>query len=94
MQLTILNTTSPIGDNTNSQKHHHHINKLYHKKAVFHKQLDKQLVSVFKHCEKDFSSPICTILWNDVLETLADINDVNKETNLHQLYNDDILSLE
>jgi len=94
MHLTIHNTTSPIGDNTNSQNHHHNINKLYHKKAVLHKKLDKQLVPTFKHCKKDFDSPICTILWNDVLETLTEINDVNKQTNLHKLYEDDILSLD
>ena len=92
MLLSIFNTNSPLNNSTpQSSDIHHKTNSLYNKKAVLLRQLDKRLVPVFKHCKKDTSSPICSILWNDVFEILTEIDDINNKTNLHQLYDDNVL---
>ncbi len=52
------------------------------------RELDLRLMKVFKHCNDDCESLICKILWRDTYDCLKEINEINKQTNFDQFYND------
>ena len=65
---------------------------LSNKKAHLHHKLDKKLRYVMKDCKHNNTSHHCKIAWNDVNVILEDIHSINVESNLYQLYDDNILN--
>ena len=61
-------------------------NKLSDEKANLYRKLDKQIYTVFSKCENNKESFYCKIKWKQVYNSLNELNEINKESNLHSLF--------
>lgn len=95
MRQAIVRTVCSSNNNsskTSDPNYHQKMISLSNSKSKMQTKLDKQLVNVFNNCKNDNTSIMCKIMWKGVYDTLNDINEVNKQTHLHQLYEDDLLN--
>jgi hypothetical protein len=62
------------------------VNKLSSMKAKEYRKLDKQIIKLF---DDKYDETIKTeLLYDDIFDTLYNINEINKKTNLHLVYKD------
>lgn len=69
-------------------------NKLSDKKAKLYRKLDKQIYTVFSKCENNIESVYCKMKWKQVYNSLNELNEINKELNLHSLFIHNIIQID
>ena len=61
------------------------VNKLSSMKAKEYRKLDKQIIKLF---DDKYETIKTELLYDDIFDTLYNINEINKKTNLHLVYKD------
>lgn len=61
------------------------VNKLSNMKAKEYRKLDKQIIKLF---DDRYETIKTELLFEDIFDTLYNINEINKNTNLHSVYKD------
>lgn len=83
--LTVRCTSKQSQAQTDMSKNNRSVNKLSNMKAKEYRKLDKQIIKLFNDKYETIKTEL---LFEDIFDTLYNINEINKKTNLHLVYKD------
>lgn len=83
--LSVRCTSKQSQAQTDMSKNNRIVNKLSNMKAKEYRKLDKQIIKLF---DDRYETIKTELLFEDIFDTLYNINEINKNTNLHSVYKD------
>lgn len=83
--LSVRCTSKQSQAQTDMSKNNRIVNKLSNMKAKEYRKLDKQIIKLF---DDRYETIKTELLFEDIFDTLYNINEINKNTNLHSIYKD------
>lgn len=83
--LSVRCTSNHSSAQMDMLKNNRIVNKLSSMKAKEYRKLDKQIIKLF---DDKYETIKTELLYDDIFDTLYNINEINKKTNLNLVYKD------